>query len=345
MNMETVGAALAAFEQGVSFAWATILDSRGSAPRHAGTSMLVRSDGSIAGTVGGGPLEAAVIEAAVLALKAGATRMMQFDSAELGMMCGGGGLVLLEYVDPAQTEVADLYRGLHDLLKTGGAGWLVTVISGEHSKSPVANKCLVRSDGSIVGHPVLPVEMLQDLARKGGSSDRLMAAGGPAGTYVQLVGARGKAIVFGAGHCGQRLVPVLSMTGFFTTIVDDRGDFANEVRFPSADRIVVPESFDRVMETLPVDEDTYIVIMTRGHQYDRTILSQALGTRARYVGMMGSRKKVAETSQALAEQGFTPDEIARAHAPIGISIGAETPEEIAVSIVAELIKVRSGAGA
>jgi len=135
------------------------------------------------------------------------------------------------------------------------------------------------------------------------------------------------------------------MTGFFTTIVDDRADFANEARFPSADRIIVPKSFDRIMETLPVDEDTYIVIMTRGHQYDRSLIAQALRTPARYIGMMGSRKKVAEIARALAEEGLTPDEIARAHAPIGIPIGAETPEEIAVSIVAELIQVRRGTGA
>ena len=335
MNLETVDAALSEFERGTRFAWATILDSRGSSPRHAGTSMLVRSDGSIAGTIGGGPLEATVVKAALLALEADATRLMDFDSAALGMMCGGGGLVLIENVDPGQTAAAEFFRSLRDLLSRGGAGWLVTVVSGEDPENPVAHKCLVRADGSIAGDPVLPVETLRDLARKGGSSDQLMAAGGPAGTYVQLVGARGKAIVFGAGHCGQRLVPVLSMAGFFTTIVDDRADFANEARFPTADRVVVPESFDSVMEKLPVDEDTYIVIMTRGHQYDKSIITQALRTRARYIGMMGSRKKVAETSQALAEQGFTPDEIARMHAALAHEVldrDREIDEEFASAL-------------
>jgi xanthine dehydrogenase accessory factor len=260
------------------------------------------------------------------------------------MMCGGGGLVLIEYVEAAQPAAADLYRGLSDLLGSGGAGWLVIVTRDTSDTGPVAHKCLVRRDGSIVGDPALPVEVLQDLARKGGSSDQLMAAGGPTRTYVQLVGARGKAIVFGAGHCGQRLVPVLSMLGFFTTIVDDRSDFASAERFPTADRIVVPESFDRVVETLPVDEDTYIVIMTRGHQYDKSILREALRTQARYVGMLGSKKKVADMSRALEQEGLSPDQIARAHAPIGAPIGGETPEEIAISIAAELIQVRTGAG-
>jgi xanthine dehydrogenase accessory factor len=105
---------------------------------------------------------------------------------------------------------------------------------------------------------------------------------------------------------------------------------------------VVPESFEGVLSTLPIDEDSYVVIVTRGHSHDRSVLAQALGTRARYLGMIGSKNKVAETLRILGEQGFPAANLERVHAPIGLSIGAETPEEIAISIAAQLIQVRAG---
>lgn len=343
MNVETAKAALSLLEEGRDFAWATIIDSRGSSPRHAGASMLIRVDGTIAGSIGGGPLEATVIESALRVLESREPLLMDFDAARLGMMCGGGGLVLIEHVDGCQETAKGFYLCLVELLNSGGRGWLVIATSTGEAEGFSARKCLVHSDGSIAGDPVLPLEALQNLARRGGSYDLILAAGGPHKTYVQPVGARGKAIVFGGGHCGASLVPVLSSVGFFTTIVDDRADFANEERFPTADRIVVPESFENVMDMLPIDDDTYLVIMTRGHQFDKSLVEQALRTPARYVGMLGSKTKVAEIVQALREQGFSPEEIARAHAPIGLPIGGDTPEEIAVSIAAELIQERGSA--
>lgn len=158
---------------------------------------------------------------------------------------------------------------------------------------------------------------------------------------MQPVGAQGTAYVFGAGHCGEKLVPVLNSLDFFTVVIDDRSDFANRDRFPSADGIVVPESFDGVMATLPIEEDSYIVIVTRGHLHDKSVLRQALTTRAGYIGMMGSKRKVAEIFQALREEGFSSQELERVYAPIGLSIEAETPEEIAISIAGELIQVRA----
>ncbi len=125
------------------------------------------------------------------------------------------------------------------------------------------------------------------------------------------------------------------------SIVDDRADFANPQRFPTADRIVVPESFAEALDTLPLDEDSYIVIITRGHVYDKNVLRQALKTRAAYIGMMGSKKKVADVSNALQAEGISAQTLAGVHMPIGLSIGAETPEEIAISIAAELIQVRA----
>jgi xanthine dehydrogenase accessory factor len=346
MNKEVAGAALALLEKGQDFALVTIVDAQGSSPRHVGASMLVKADASIDGTIGGGALEAAAIKNGLKVLKTNKRCLMDFeltnaDSAGLGMICGGHGTALIEYNNPAKPALQELYRGLSDLLSSGRKGWLVTVVSEGTEEEPAAAKCLVDSNGSVIGDLVCPPEILQDLTRRGGTSDRIVA-GDPSRTYVEPIGAQGTAYVFGAGHCGEKLVRVLNMVGFFTVVVDDRADFANEERFPTADRILVPASFDVAFDGLSVDEDSYIVILTRGHLHDKNVLRQALRTPAGYIGMIGSKKKVADTFRALREEDVSHDDISRAHAPIGLPIGAETPEEIAVSIAAQLIQVRAG---
>ena len=340
MNAETIRAALSLLEQGEDIAWVTLLGTRGSSPRHSGAAMVVKADGSSTGTVGGGPLEAGVTRRAVEALRDRKSCTQKFESAELGMACGGGGLVLIEYVDSSRPVAEQLLRSMLELLERGRRGWLVTAVDEAGDGAVVAHRCLVGADGAVTGDPVGDVETLQGLAKRGGTYDRILA-GDPEHTYVQEIGARGTAYVFGAGHCGEKLVPVLSAVGFFTVVVDDRPDFANRERFPAADRIVVPESFDGVVGTLPIDQDGYVVIVTRGHSHDRNVLAQALNTKARYIGMIGSKTKVAETFRALGEQGFSAGDLARVHAPIGLAIGAETPEEIAISIAAQMIEVRA----
>lgn len=360
VNRETANVGLSLLEQGEGFAWVTILETRGSSPRHSGAAMVVRADGSITGTIGGGPLEGRAIQHALKTIETGLSSIERFDSARLGMMCGGGGYILVEYVDPGCGKTRELFRGLAALLERGGKGWMVTVLPGdsvelsedaERAKDArpsgqggaFVRRCLVCSDGRLYGEPVCDEKTLRGLAERGGTYDRIVAAG-TARTYVQLVGAQGTVYIFGAGHCGAKLEPLLSALGFFTVVIDDRPDFANRERFPTADRIIVADSFDGVVDTLPIDDDSYLVIVTRSHSHDQSVLAQALKTRARYIGMIGSRKKVAETFRALGEQGFSAGDLARVHAPIGLSIGAETPEEIAVSIAAELIQMRSGAG-
>ncbi len=167
-------------------------------------------------------------------------------------------------------------------------------------------RCLVDSAGTVTGDAPLALDDLAALPKMGGALDGHTAGDRP-GIYVQPLGVPGTAYVFGAGHCGHSLIPLLSMVGFRTVIVDDRADFANAERFPDADSIVVPESFDDALASLPIDEQSYLVIMTRGHMFDRSVLAQALATPALYVGMIGSKKKVAETFKTLKEQGFTDD--------------------------------------
>lgn len=344
MDLATIKAALALAEAGESFVQVSALETTGSSPRHAGASMIVRVDGSTVGTVGGGPLEARAVETALEALRTRASRLMHFeltnaDAAGLGMICGGRGILLIEYVDPASASKRGLYRALLDLLTAGGTGWLVTGVSSEVDGGLAVRSCLVDSTGKATGDPVCPAETLRGLALAGGALDGHTAGDRP-GIYVQPVGAAGTAYIFGAGHCGLSLAPLLSMVGFRTVVVDDRAALADPERFPTADRILVPDSFDGALEGLPVDRQSYLVIMTRGHAHDRAVLEQALRTEAGYIGMIGSTKKISGIFQALRERGFSEADLARVHAPIGLAIGAETPEEIAVSIAAEMIQVR-----
>jgi xanthine dehydrogenase accessory factor len=127
-------------------------------------------------------------------------------------------------------------------------------------------------------------------------------------------------------------------------VLDDRSDFANSERFPKADQIIVIPSYDGLFAGLDIDRDSYLVIVTRGHLHDKTVLEQSLRTKAGYIGMIGSRRKQNLVYEELLGKGFTEDDLKRAHNPIGLDICAETPEEIAVSIVAELIKFRSQIG-
>jgi len=151
--------------------------------------------------------------------------------------------------------------------------------------------------------------------------------------------------IYGAGHVSQFTAKVGAMVGFRTVVLDDREDFANRERFPETDEIVVLPSFDGCCAAVGIDENSFIIIVTRGHLHDRNVLAEALRTDARYIGMIGSKKKRDKIYDSLLSDGFTQADIDRCHCPIGLTIGAQTPEEIAVSIAAELIQVQSGQGA
>jgi len=145
--------------------------------------------------------------------------------------------------------------------------------------------------------------------------------------------------LFGGGHISQQLAPLAKRVHFKVVVIDDREMFANRERFPEADEVIVSE-FEKCFEGLPIDESSYIVIVTRGHLYDGFVLEQAVKTKARYIGMIGSKRKIRTLYENLMEKGIPKETLDRVHAPIGVDINSETPEEIAVSIAAELIEVR-----
>ncbi len=165
-----------------------------------------------------------------------------------------------------------------------------------------------------------------------------------AGGFIADFDVKATAFIFGAGHVGLALEPILRYVNFSTKVIDDRPDFANRKRFPDADEVVVIDSFLDAYQGMETDENSYIVIVTRGHSGDYDVLKQTLKRTTAYIGMIGSRHKVAELYRMLREEGVSQEEIDRVYSPIGTDIFAETPEEIAISIAGEMIKVRAGHG-
>jgi xanthine dehydrogenase accessory factor len=155
---------------------------------------------------------------------------------------------------------------------------------------------------------------------------------------------KARAIVFGGGHISQPLVQILSLLDFEVTVVDDRPEFANQARFPGAYQVIC-ENFPKILQNLTIDQDMAVIIVTRGHRYDMDCLRAVMGSDTRYLGMIGSRRRIREIVNVLREEGAPEDLESRLRAPIGLDIKAETPAEIAVSIAAEVIAVlRGGSG-
>jgi len=237
---------------------ATIVNVRGSIPSFKSAKMLVRDDGSIAGTIGGGCVEAEVWQAAREVIASEKPRTLTFDlnqdpKYDTGLVCGGTLDIFVE--------------------------------------------------------PVLPTPLLY---------------------------------IFGAGHVGHELSKAAARAGFDVIVTDDREAYANRERFPEA-RDVIAEDFDKALSALALNDSAYVVIVTRGHRDDMRVLRWAVQTEARYIGMVGSRRKAITVFRELTNEGLKPELFERVHSPVGLDIGAITPEEIAISIVAELIGIRRNA--
>ncbi len=330
---------------GENLVMALIIERSGSAPRKAGTRMVVRKDGSCLGTIGGGILEARVIELAAGLFDQRGTCLLPFvfsplEAGSMGMLCGGRILVMLHHVDATDESQGEIYRCVASSLEKGKPACLITVVptEGESTAPPPQAIHDGRNVCATAGmEPRLVEELMGDAPR---DAPRLIEKNGKRYFLEPLVSG-GAVMIFGAGHISRHLAPLTRKVGFHTTVLDDREDFAHRRHFPTADRIVVLESFHAALDGLPINENTCLVIVTRGHAHDKGVLGQALSTRAGYIGMIGSLKKRDAIYAALAQEGFTDRDLERVHCPVGLPIGAETPEEIAVSITAELIQVRA----
>ncbi|HUW66124.1 MAG TPA: XdhC family protein [Spirochaetia bacterium] len=322
---------------------ATIISQSGSAPRAAGGKMLVRADGSFGGTIGGGLLEAEVLQTAGEVFRTGRAVVREFnltgaDAASTNMICGGRLEVLVGLLSAGDPDNAHICRSIGELLHSRQQGVLLTKLPDPGGDPHPLEQSLLLRDGRQTGFAI-PAAWRDDLVQARG----LRVAcryGGPENVLVEPVNSLGTVYIFGAGHVSQKLAVLTSLVDFRTVVLDDRAEFAKRERFPMAEEIIVPESMEDCFDDLSIREDSYVVIVTRGHQHDLTVLSQAIQTDACYIGMIGSARKRQAVYQGLRESGISEERLARVHSPIGLKIGAETPEEIAVSIVAQLIQVR-----
>lgn len=336
--------AIRRLESGESFVQATVLQSSGSTPREAGACMIILNDGGICGTVGGGALEGGIIKAAPEVFHEKKARAINVvldgnDAAAMGVICGGAATVLVDYIDAGHPGNLEFYTALDEALSSSLRAKIVMVLP-DHGSSTQRSQCLLMHNGVLLGSAGVEPAVLSVLEVSGGSYDAFTRLDS-FNVYLFNVGTDGTAYIFGAGHCGEKLARVLATVSFATVVIDDRPEFANTGRFPEADRIMVPESMDLPFNEIEFDEDSYIVIVTRGHTHDELVLRGALRTSAGYVGMIGSRKKREQIYRNLLADGYNQDDIDRVYSPIGIAIGAETPEEIAISIAAEMVKVRA----
>lgn len=333
---------------------ATIISLSGSAPRTAGTKMLIRAergnvpnnDGSFVGTIGGGLLEAQVLQFARDVFSTGRSVIKEFnltgaDTDSMDMICGGRLKVYIEFLSAQTPENIEIYSAIAELIRSRQKALLATRLpAGDGGDDPPA-KCLFTPDGGRIGYTIPPNRQERLLEEAGAARYPVPVQLDGELFLVEPVSSLGTVYLFGAGHVSQQVAMLIGMVGFRTVVLDDREQFANRQRFPRADEVIVLEGFADFLPHLPVSRDSYLVIVTRGHKYDMTVLEQALQTDACYIGMIGSRRKINAIYRTLREKGVTDEQLDRAYSPIGISINAETPEEIAVSIVAQLIKVRS----
>jgi xanthine dehydrogenase accessory factor len=339
-------------EQGVM---AVIFARAGSAPRTAGARMLVRQDGTIAGTIGGGLLEARVQQTAALSFGTHATQIEEFsltgaDASQMEMICGGEVAVLIEYVDAVDPGQVGFYRAVAAAAANQRRSWLVTVLPDTGDSKPVSHVLLNPGSNANVSSPPdleLDIDDLSAFVQRpqvAGSRYPVLFTQNQNRLLVEPLGMPGTLFLFGGGHVSQKLAPLADTLDFRIVVIDDRSEFANDARFPQASEFVIPASFEQSLQDCGVDADSYLVIVTRGHLHDKTVLAQALRTPAAYIGMIGSIRKRNAVYDELRAEGFTDEDFKRVHSPIGLKIGAESPEEIAVSIAAELIQVRSGRG-
>jgi xanthine dehydrogenase accessory factor len=253
----------------------------------------------------------------------------------------------------------DIYQEILNLRARGECGALATVVdSGGSSPRKPGAKMLIKVDGSFVGtvggglmeHHVC--EKARQVIRSGQSSmlhfdlsgeqeNPTGICGGWVDVFVEPIAPPESLFVLGAGHIGAATATIGKMLGFHTVVIDPRNDLNNPVRFPTADLLVVQE-YSSALPEANFDENSYVVICTNNHAFDEQCLKAALLSPARYVGMVSSKRKAKEMKTHLLAAGVVRESLDRMHAPIGLDIGAETPEEIAISIAAQIVQIRRG---
>jgi xanthine dehydrogenase accessory factor len=333
--------------KGLPVVMVSIISLQGSTPRHKGTKMLVGINGLTWGTIGGSLIEATAIHESKAVLKAASSRLLEFDlngqdSSAKGMICGGKARILLDYIEPSpqNQEYADAFC---KSVQSGHNFFHLIQLKENASNLEVIGRAVFYSDGRLIGNYLLEPQEIVYL-RSELHNVSITGVFNIRDTQVIVDSVRKVKTLYccGAGHVAIPTARIAALVGFRVVVLDDRAEYANKARFPEADQVLVVSDFTHALTGLEIDKDSFIVIVTRGHQFDREVLEQSLKTTAGYIGMISSRRKKAAVYEALLAIGIKQVDLDRVHSPIGLDIGGETPEEIAVSIVAELILERNG---
>lgn len=336
-------------------AYCTVVETKGSTPQKPGSKLLILPDLRNVGTLGGGCVEAEARRQAIGLMQGGGPRLLDFqlDSDygwDDGLICGGNMKI---FIDLPQTEEESLIlTRLQELSEAKIPLISTTVVKSEIDHIQVGAKMLFPTNGEKVGslgdaalETALQDELIEILEKDApgvfrwqpeDSGDRE----GAVWVFMDAVQPRPTLLIAGAGHVGQALCHLGKWLGFDVAIVDDRVDFASEERLPEADEIIIGDIAEELRK-YPVDHLTYAVIVTRGHQHDEEALHSVVESNARYVGLIGSRRKIKLIYDDLRDLGIPEERLAKVYAPIGLDINSKTVPEIAVSIAAQLIQVRN----
>lgn len=304
----------------------TVIASSGATPRGAGARMLVGKDGRICGTIGGGAVEYRSEQIAKTVLEGKSSRGHDFtltrdDVQNLGMICGGACNVFFHYLPAGDPEILALADGAEARFVRGEDAWLVSDIA-DGGRLYLADKTDAALSPWLTRQP--------HRVRDGGRD-----------LYIEQIVTGSRVYVFGGGHVAQELVPVLAHVGFRCVVMDDRPEFADPALFPTAEQVVLGD-FHNVAASVTIGSEDYVCVMTRGHAGDTIVQAQVLPCRPCYCGVIGSRHKAAGVRKILKEEyGLSEEELNQVTTPIGISIQAETPAEIAISIAAQMIQHRA----
>jgi xanthine/CO dehydrogenase XdhC/CoxF family maturation factor len=317
---------------------ATVVDVKGSSYRLPGAKMLISGTGETFGTVSGGCLEADVLERAKRVLKTGAPEVFIYDTTNLedsvftlNMGCRGVIRILIEKAEPR------LFEFLNNCVEAGKSGVIATLVAGD---APVGARLLV-SENRVVSS-----DFSADFTRKILTDVRAVQSGKKScfqiydfgEVFLEFIAPPIKALVFGAGADAIPLVEFAKNLGWRVCVIDHRQAFATRERFPFADEVLItrPEDLD-----LLIDENSVAVVMTHNYKYDQEILRFLLPSKASYIGALGPKRRTESLLAELSQTGekFTDEQLQKLHAPVGLDIGADTPETIALSIVAEIQSV------
>jgi xanthine dehydrogenase accessory factor len=331
---------LSLLEEGLNMALATVIFTTGSTPGKVAYKMIVGNQkGQTEGTIGGGATEGEIIRIAQNSLSETGRRVIRFDlhggeDSERGI-CGGTIEYLVETFNPGYLP---LFRNLSRVIEEGQKAVLVSLLSPD---KPPEKFLLTDTDSrkslADLNFPADTIQLIEDLITKERSAKIILAYGTE--VFVEVIPAQPRVYIFGAGHLSQAICHYAKRLNFRITVCDDRKEFANIERFSEADQIIT-ENCEGLFTKIHIQENSYIVIVTRGHQYDEIILDQAIKEPIKYIGMIGSRRKTGMILQRLHERGIPAENFRNIYSPIGLDIGAVTPEEIALSIVSEMVKIR-----